>query len=60
MNYRVILKIDGRWQDVARGFERLDGATGWAQEVLDVGPGMGITGYQILDETDRVVCSVER
>ncbi len=60
MRYRVLLKINGEWQDMARGFTGLDGATDWAQEVMAVYTGDEIGGYRIEEMSGRVVCSVER
>ena len=60
MRYRVLLKMDGRWRDMARGFYGFDGATRWAQEVMAMYNGDEVSGYRVEEMGGRVVCSVER
>ena len=60
MTYSISLKVDGQWKPVTRGFETLDGATAWAQDVLAEGLALGITGYRIIEGDGRVCCSVEQ
>lgn len=55
----MILKVNGTWQEVARGFDTFDGASAWAQDVMEAGEALSITGYRIEEEDGRVVCSVE-
>ena len=60
MRYRVLLKLDGTWRDMARGFYELDGATRWAETALAVYTGDDVYGYRIEEMGGRTVCSVER